>query len=295
MCGGGIPVVSDAWDAVSDLGSGLEDVVRDIGSGAEDVVRDVGSSVDDFVNDTIPGGWTTVALLTAGAYYAPEIGAWMSADGETLATAEEVAAADAATASAGSTGTGLAATGGEGLVGGTTANLGSMGGAQGLTGAATSGATIGEAGGTLASGGVGSGIGSTIGSGTGTAATGVTLKNVADAARIGTLVNAIAGDPLGLGGETGGDAGGVSGFGQVGIPVEWKSPTYTYSPVQNITFEDLFPGVSLQGTQWQGLQGAQPNMTFNDMFAAGQQQTPMGTPVDINQIVGSILGQNAKS
>lgn len=93
--GGGNPI-SAVTDAISDLGSGLEDVVRDIGSGAEDIVRDVGSSVDDFVNDTIPGGWTTVALMAAGAYYAPEIGAWIGSDGAALATAEEVAAADAA-------------------------------------------------------------------------------------------------------------------------------------------------------------------------------------------------------
>lgn len=210
--------------------------------------------------------------------------------------------ADGSTASTGSTGTGLTATGGQGLTGGNTANLESMGGAQGVTGPSTSGVTIGETGGTLANGGLGSNIGTTIGSGaagaagaSGAGGTASTLKTVADAARVGMLVNAIAGDPLGLGGETGGGAGGVSGFGQVGIPAEWKSPTYTYSPVQNLTFEDLFPGVSLQGTQWQGLQNAVPNVTFNDIFASGMQSTPMGTPVDINQIVSSIVGQAAKS
>lgn len=196
----------------------------------------------------------------------------------------------------GSTGTGLTATGGQGLTAGNTQNLGSMGGAQGLTGPSTSGATIGETGGTLASGGVGSGIGSTIGSGAGAAETGMTIKGVTDAARVGLLVNAIAGDPLGLGGDQGGGGGvGVTGFGQVGIPEGWRSPTYTYTPVQNVTFEDLFPGVSLQGTQWQELQNAQPNVTFNDIFASGQQQTPMGMPVDLNQIVSAIVGQNAKS
>lgn len=124
------------------------------------------------------------------------------------------------------------------------------------------------------------------------AASGVTLKGALDAARAGLLINSITGDPLGLN-DTGGSAGvsGATGYDQVPIPSEWKSPTYTYSPVQNVTFEDLFPGVSLQGTQWQNMPQAQ---TFNEMFASGR-QTPMGSPVDINQIVGSILGQSATS
>jgi hypothetical protein len=68
-------------------------------------VSNAGSSIDDFVNDSIPGGWTTAALLAGGAYFAPEIGAWMSSAGTPVAgaTAAEVAAADAgagATASA---------------------------------------------------------------------------------------------------------------------------------------------------------------------------------------------------
>ncbi len=123
------------------------------------------------------------------------------------------------------------------------------------------------------------------------AASGVTLKGALDTARAGILVNALTGDPLGLN-DTGGGTSAPTGFAQVPIPEDWKSPTYTYSPVQNVTFEDLFPGVSLQGTQWQNMPQAQ---TFNEMFASGQQQTPMGSPVDINQIVGSILGQSATS
>jgi hypothetical protein len=124
------------------------------------------------------------------------------------------------------------------------------------------------------------------------AASGVTLKGALDTARAGLLVNALTGDPLGLSDTGGGGASAPTGFAQVPIPEDWKSPTYTYSPVQNVTFEDLFPGVSLQGTQWQNMPQAQ---TFNEMFASGQQQTPMGSPVDINQIVGSILGQSATS
>jgi hypothetical protein len=129
---------------------------------------------------------------------------------------------------------------------------------------------------------------------TSAAAQGLTFKQGLDAVRSGLLVNAITGDPLGLN-DVGGSEGNnfaTQGFSQVPIPEDWKSPTYTYSPVQNVTFEDLFPGVSLQGTQWQNMPQAQ---TFNEMFASGQQQTPMGSPVDINQIVGSILGQSATS
>lgn len=122
------------------------------------------------------------------------------------------------------------------------------------------------------------------------AGAGLTFKEGLDAVRAGLLVNALTGDPLGLGGDTGGGgATAPSGFAQVPIPESWKSPEYTYTPVQNVSFEDLFPEVSLQGTQWQNMPQAQ---TFNQLFAAGQQQTPMGTPVNINKIVGSILGQS---
>jgi hypothetical protein len=128
---------------------------------------------------------------------------------------------------------------------------------------------------------------------TSAAAQGLTFKQGLDAVRAGLLINAITGDPLGLN-DVSGSAGNNfanQGFAQVPVPSDWKSPTYTYSPVQNVTFEDLFPGVSLQGTQWQNMPQAQ---TFNEMFASGR-QTPMGSPVDINQIVGSILGQSATS
>lgn len=126
---------------------------------------------------------------------------------------------------------------------------------------------------------------------TSAAAQGLTLKQGLDAVRAGLLINAITGDPLGLNDVVGkgGNTFANQGFAQVPIPEGWKSPEYTYTPVQNVSFEDLFPGVSLQGTQWQNMPQAQ---TFNQLFAAGQQQTPMGTPVDLNQIVGSILGQS---
>jgi len=120
---------------------------------------------------------------------------------------------------------------------------------------------------------------------------------VTDYLRAGLLVNAITGDPLGLGGDKGqqGATSGSTGFAQVPIPAEWKSPTYA-APSAPIDLSTIFSNENmLGGTQWQNLQNQQPNISFNDIFAAGQQQTPMGMPVDINQIVSSILGQAATS
>jgi hypothetical protein len=66
--------------------SEVVDTVGDIGQGAIDIVSDAGASIDDTVNEVVPGGWTTVALLTAGYYYAPEIGAYINASGSTVPT-----------------------------------------------------------------------------------------------------------------------------------------------------------------------------------------------------------------
>jgi len=127
------------------------------------------------------------------------------------------------------------------------------------------------------------------------AKTGVSMKEALSYARMGLTANALLGDPLGLGG--GGQQGGTSGqtgFAQVAIPEEWKSPTYT-APSAPIDLESIFSNQNMLGsTQWKDLP-SQRNLTFNEIFASGQQQTPMGTPVDINQIVGSILGQTATS
>lgn len=121
--------------------------------------------------------------------------------------------------------------------------------------------------------------------------TGWTFKQALDAVRAGLLVNAITGDPLGLSGTTSGNVGsGSTGFEIVPVPTEWKSPTYAPSAAP-IDLESIFSNQNmLGGTQWQNLP-SQNNPTFNEIFASGQQYTPMGTPVDINQIVGSILGQ----
>jgi hypothetical protein len=130
------------------------------------------------------------------------------------------------------------------------------------------------------------------------AAKNITFKEALDYVRAGLFVNAITGDPLNLGGNTGGGGGGgtsTTGFDIVPVPSSWKSPTYA-APAAPIDINSLFTDMNLLGgTQWQGLATQKPNISFNDIFASGQQSTPMGTPVDINQIVSAILGQNTAS
>lgn len=126
-------------------------------------------------------------------------------------------------------------------------------------------------------------------------ASGLTVSDALNYARVALLVNSLTGDPLGLSpDQPQQQISGQSGFAQVPIPAEWKSPTYAASSAP-IDLSSIFSNQNmLGGTQWQGLP-SQRNVSFNDIFAAGQQQTPMGTPVDINQIVSSILGQAATS
>lgn len=101
-------------------------------SSVTDAVSDLGSSVDDFVNDSIPGGWTTAALLAAGYYYAPEIGAYMNASGSTVPVAE--------VADAGAGGTNLFA---DAAVPGNAGELAGYGtGAAGAAGAAGAGTNM---------------------------------------------------------------------------------------------------------------------------------------------------------
>jgi hypothetical protein len=70
------------------MGGVVEDVVSgvgDIGQGAIDTVSDIGVSIDQGVRDTLgPNGWTLAALMAAGYYYAPEIGAYVNATGSTV-------------------------------------------------------------------------------------------------------------------------------------------------------------------------------------------------------------------
>ena len=267
---------------------GAVDTVSDIGEGAVDIVKEAGRSIDETVREQLPGGWTTAALLAAGYYYSPEINAYLSADGATMAAGADVSAADAAAAIAAEQAAASAYAEQLAAEQAAASLAAEQAAAAQAAQIAAENAAYDQAMQDLAKNYVSPEFA------TSAAVQGLTFKQALDATRAGLLVNAITGDPLGLS-DVGGSAGNnfaESGFAQVPIPEDWKSPTYTYSPVQNVTFEDLFPGVSLQGTQWQNMPQAQ---TFNEMFASGQQQTPMGSPVDINQIVGSILGQSAKS
>jgi hypothetical protein len=152
--GGFSSFVSSIGDAVSGAVSGVSDVLAD---------------VDDTVNEVIPGGWATVAAVTAATVGLPglPVGAETAATtaGTTAATTAGTGAAGAGTVA----GTGLTA-GGSGL--GLTAGGGSLGLTAGSAGAGSIGAglgstlggiTTGIGAGAAALGSLGSGAGSTIG------------------------------------------------------------------------------------------------------------------------------------
>jgi hypothetical protein len=247
----------------SDATGGIFDPISEPLAKAEDTVRDELAGLDDFVNENVPGGWAGVILIAGGIYYAPEIGAYFSSTGAPLTAAEASAAEAAAPELLGEAGGNAFAleAGSEGSI------------ALGDAGTATT-AEVTAANAAMAE-------------------KGLTFQQALNYVRGGLLANSLIGDPLGLSGDMPSGGSGTQGFSIVPVPTSWKSPTYAKSQATPIRFEDLFPGQSLQGTQWQGSQNAIPNMTFNQMFSSGLQSTPMGTPVDINQIVGSILGQNA--
>ena len=84
-------IASGVGDAVSSVG--------DIGQGAINAVSDLGVSIDQGVRNTLgPNGWTLAALMAAGYYYAPEIGAYMNAAGETVPASAVVDAGSTANA-----------------------------------------------------------------------------------------------------------------------------------------------------------------------------------------------------
>jgi len=58
--------------------------VSDAVQGAVNSVSDLGVSIDQAVRNTIPGGWTTAALLAGGYAYAPDIAAYVNAAGDTV-------------------------------------------------------------------------------------------------------------------------------------------------------------------------------------------------------------------
>ena len=58
---------------------GVVSDIGELGQGAIDTVSDIGVSIDQGVRDTLgPNGWTLAALMAAGYYYAPEIGAYVN-------------------------------------------------------------------------------------------------------------------------------------------------------------------------------------------------------------------------
>ena len=128
---------------VSDVVSGI----GDIGQGAIDTVSDIGVSIDQGVRDTLgPNGWTLAALMAAGYYYAPEIGAYVNASGSTVPASAVV---DAGATEAALTATDLAIGGGGG--GAANAGFGTALGDMAATGA----------GGGLTAGGIGGATGAT--------------------------------------------------------------------------------------------------------------------------------------
>lgn len=265
--------VRSVTGGAADLVGDAVNTVGNVGQGAIDTVKDAGSQLDDFVNENIPGGWAGAILIAAGVYYAPEIGAYFNAAGETM-TAEQAAAA--------------------------TAEAGASAAAPELTAAEVNALIAQEQAANMSAAEINAMIAEEAATAAAATPTQVAAAKAAgmstlDYLRGGLLLNAVTGDPLGLSGS-GGQQGetGQTGFAMVPIPEDWKSPTYAASSAP-IDLNSIFSNQNmLGGTQWAGLP-SQRNLSFNDIFAAGQQSTPMGTPVDINQIVSSILGQTATS
>jgi hypothetical protein len=125
--------------------SSIGDAVGGVVSGVSDVLADV----DDTVNEVVPGGWATVAAVTAATVGLPGLPV-----GAETAAATSTAASTAGTVA----GTGLTA-GGSGL--GLSAGGGSLGLTAGSAGAGTIGAGIGS---TLAGISTGIGAGAALGS-----------------------------------------------------------------------------------------------------------------------------------
>ena len=145
---------------------GVTSVVDSIGGAVSDVVggvSDVLADVDDTVNEVVPGGWATVAAVTAATVGLPGLPVGAETAATTAGTATTTAGAGTVA------GTGLTA-GGSGL--GLSAGGGSLGLTAGSAGAGSIGAGIGSTlagistgiGAGAALGSLGSAAGSTIGS-----------------------------------------------------------------------------------------------------------------------------------
>jgi hypothetical protein len=77
----------------SDFVSNPIETISNTGQDIIDTTKDLGTSIDQTVRDTLPGGWTSAALAAIGAYYSPEIGAYVNADGSALGAAPTEAGA----------------------------------------------------------------------------------------------------------------------------------------------------------------------------------------------------------
>jgi hypothetical protein len=130
MCGSN--PVEAITDPISDV-LGTSGGGGGILGGAEDLVQGTGSAladVDKFVGNEIPGGWYTVAAVSA-PYLAPEISALVGG-AEAAAAAETAAALEAAAIAEGATTAGMASAANTGLAAGT-ATLGSAAAAEAAT------------------------------------------------------------------------------------------------------------------------------------------------------------------
>ena len=201
LYGGGDPIsaVSNAvTDAVSGVVSGVGDVVSGAVNTAGDVVSGLASGVGNILDQVGSNPLTAAALLAAGYYFAPEIGAWIGSDGTALAGTETGGVA------AGTTPTTVSALTPTGTLGtGTLATPGDLGTSFVTQGALDTTPTVGQ----LTSGG----LSAPAVAGTGAAASGLlggattggelipaTLGNAAGSAAVGNAVgNAAGGSTLG--------------------------------------------------------------------------------------------------
>jgi len=180
---------------------GVSSVVDSVTGAVDDAVGSVSDAlagVDDTVNETIPGGWATVAAVTAAAVGVP--GLPVGAE-----TAAGTAGAGAAGAGAGTAlGTGTAAgTAGTGLsLGGSGLGLSAGGGSLGLTA------------GSAGAGSIGAGIGSTLAGISTGIGTGAALGSLASGA--GSTVGAMTPANYSLTGATTGGTGLLSTLGSIG-------------------------------------------------------------------------------
>jgi hypothetical protein len=145
---------------------GVSSVVNSIGGAIDDTVSSVSNvlaGVDDTVNEVIPGGWATVAAVTAAAVGVPGL----------PVGAETAAGTAGAGTAAGATGAGTAGTGLS--LGGSGLGLSAGGGSLGLTA------------GSAGAGSIGAGLGSTLAGITTGIGTGAALGSLGSSSTIGSM------------------------------------------------------------------------------------------------------------